>query len=151
MNVLTFGLLIGNLKVDQFTVSSKIISQANTMFPDTNIVLLDMAGKDIIDVYKKLPYETQTRIVDLEVMEGLEERNFYKELELLQALTLQSKEYNNSSIVNMFIATMVVLLITFTAAALVYHYNTKLNNDGIPANMVTAIMRMIKYVVSNFI
>jgi hypothetical protein len=68
MNILTFGLLVGDLKIDQFTVTSKVIATINDNFPNDEIILLEMCGRQIIDVYKKLPYEKQIRIVEIVIM-----------------------------------------------------------------------------------
>lgn len=151
MNILTFGLLVGDLKVEEFTVTSKVIAKVNEQFPNGNIIELDMCGRQIIDVYKKLPYESQIRLVELIVMEGLEERNFYKELELAQALSMKDKEYSDSITSNSLLALTATIVIVFIAIALVYKHNTILNKDYIEVHFLPSLLELIKYVILNFV
>ena len=151
MNLLTFGLLVGDLKVSQFSVTSKIISDARRLFPEYEIITLKMTGREITDIYKQLEYEVQARIVDVEVMVGLEERNFYKELELHQALDEKSKNYNDTFAVNIVITITAIILLTFILVVFIYHQNTVLNNDVIKPNIIVGILHMMQYVVSHFI
>ena len=151
MNILTFGLLLGDLKIDQFTVTSKVIATINDNFPNDEIILLEMCGRQIIDVYKKLPYEKQIRIVEIVIMEGLEERNFYKELELSQALSLKNKEYNSTVASDGLLAITVTIVAIFGATALMYKHNALLNQDYIEVKLVPSILEIIKYVILNFV
>jgi hypothetical protein len=102
-------------------------------------------------VYKKLPYEKQIRIVEIVIMEGLEERNFYKELELSQALSLKDKEYNSSVASNPLLAITATIVAIFCATALIYKHNALLNKDYIDVKLVPSILEIIKYVILNFV
>lgn len=151
MNIATFGMIIKDYKLGDFSSSSHILMLINTDLPDDLHFNSDMTGRELVDHVRNLPYEKQTVINGIIIISEIEEFSFYREMQILEDNNVLKQKYNNTVGAGVLMGTTWGVIILFILITVVYHYNTVKNNDMIKAEITNAVINLLKYVISTFI
>ena len=151
MNIATFGMIIKDYKLGDFSSFSRILMLINTDLPDDLHFNSDMTGRELVDHVRNLPYEKQTVINGIVIIPEIEEFSFYREMQILESNNVLKEKYNNTVGAGVLMGTTWGVIILFVLMTVVYHYNTVKNNDMIKAEITNAVINLLKYAISTFI
>ena len=151
MNIATFGMIIKDYKLGDFSSFSHILMLINTDLPDDLHFNSDMTGRELVDHVRNLPYEKQTVINGIIIISEIEEFSFYREMQILEDNTVLKQKYNNTVGAGVLMGTTWGVIILFILITVVYHYNTIKNQDEIKPEITLTVINLLKYVISTFI
>ena len=151
MNIATFGMIIKDYKLGDFSSFSRILMLINTDLPDDLHFNSDMTGRELVDHVRNLPYEKQTVINGIVIIPEIEEFSFYHEMKILESNNVLKEKYNNTVGAGVLMGATWAVIILFILITAVYHYNTVKNNDVIKAEITNTVINLLKYVISMFI
>lgn len=151
MNIATFGMIIKDYKLGDFSSFSRILMLINTDLPDDLHFNSDMTGRELVDHVRNLPYEKQTVINGIIIIPEIEEFSFYREMQILESNNVLKQKYNNTVGAGVLMGTTWSIIILFILITVVYHYNTVKNNDEIQAEITHTVINLLKYAISTFI
>lgn len=151
MNIATFGMIIKDYKLGDFSSFSRILMLINTDLPDDLHFNSDMTGRELVDHVRNLPYEKQTVINGIVIIPEIEEFSFYREMQILESNNVLKEKYNNTVGAGVLMGTTWGVIILFVLMTVIYHYNTVKNNDMIKAEITNAVINLLKYAISTFI
>ena len=151
MNIATFGMIIKDYKLGDFSSFSHILMLINTDLPDDLHFNSDMTGRELVDHVRNLPYEKQTVINGIVIIPEIEEFSFYHEMKILESNNVLKEKYNNTVGAGVLMGATWAVIILFILITAVYHYNTVKNNDVIKAEITNTVINLLKYVISMFI
>ena len=151
MNIATFGMIIKDYKLGDFSSFSHILMLINTDLPDDLHFNSDMTGRELVDHVRNLPYEKQTVVNGINIISEIEEFSFYREMQILEDNNVLKQKYNNTVGAGLLMGGTWGVIVLFVLITLVYHYNTVKNNDEIKARITHSVINLLKYVISTFI
>lgn len=151
MNIATFGMIIKDYKLGDFSSFSRILMLINTDLPDDLHFNSDMTGRELVDHVRNLPYEKQTVVNGIIIIPEIEEFSFYREMQILESNNVLKEKYNNTVGAGVLMGTTWGVIILFILITIVYHYNTVKNNDVIKAEITNTVINLLKYAISTFI
>ena len=151
MNIATFGMIIKDYKLGDFSSFSHILMLINTDLPDDLHFNSDMTGRELVDHVRNLPYEKQTVVNGINIISEIEEFSFYREMQILEDNNVLKQKYNNTVGAGLLMGGTWGIIVLFVLITLVYHYNTVKNNDEIKAEITHSVINLLKYVISTFI
>ena len=151
MNIATFGMIIKDYKLGDFSSFSRILMLINTDLPDDLHFNSDMTGRELVDHLRNLPYEKQTVVNGIIIIPEIEEFSFYREMQILESNNVLKEKYNNTVGAGVLMGTTWGVIILFVLITIVYHYNTVKNNDEIKAEITYTVINLLKYAISTFI
>ena len=151
MNIATFGMIIKDYKLSDFSNFSHILMLINTDLPDDLRFNSEMTGREIVEHTRKLPYEKQTVVNGIVIISEIEEFSFYREMQILEDNNVLKQKYNNTVGAGLLMGGTWGIIVLFVLITLVYHYNTVKNNDEIKAGITHSIINLLKYAISTFI
>ena len=151
MNIATFGMIIKDYKLGDFSSFSHILMLINTDLPDDLHFNSDMTGRELVDHVRNLPYEKQTVVNGINIISEIEEFSFYREMQILEDNNVLKQKYNNTVGAGVLMGGTWGIIVLFVLITLVYHYNTVKNNDEIKAEITHSVINLLKYVISTFI
>lgn len=151
MNIATFGMIIKDYKLGDFSSFSHILMLINTDLPDDLHFNSDMTGRELVDHVRNLPYEKQTVVNGIIIISEIEEFSFYREMQILEDNNVLKQKYNNTVGAGVLMGGTWGVIVLFVLITLVYHYNTVKNNDEIKAGITHSVINLLKYVISTFI
>lgn len=151
MNIATFGMIIKDYKLGDFSSFSHILMLINTDLPDDLHFNSDMTGRELVDHVRNLPYEKQTVVNGINIISEIEEFSFYREMQILEDNNVLKQKYNNTVGAGLLMGGTWGIIVLFVLITLVYHYNTVKNNDEIKARITHSVINLLKYVISTFI
>ena len=96
MNIATFGMIIKDYKLGDFSSFSHILMLINTDLPDDLHFNSDMTGRELVDHVRNLPYEKQTVVNGIIIISEIEEFSFYREMQILEDNNVLKQKYNNT-------------------------------------------------------
>ena len=151
MNIATFGMIIKDYKLGDFSSFSHILMLINTDLPDDLHFNSDMTGRELVDHVRNLPYEKQTVVNGINIISEIEEFSFYREMQILEDNNVLKQKYNNTVGAGLLMGYTWGIIVLFVLITLVYHYNTVKNNDEIKARITHSVINLLKYAISTFI
>ena len=151
MNIATFGMIIKDYKLGDFSSFSHILMLINTDLPDDLHFNSDMTGRELVDHVRNLPYEKQTVVNGIVIIPEIEEFSFYREMQILEDNNVLKQKYNNTVGAGVLMGGTWGIIVLFVLITLVYHYNTVKNNDEIKARITHSVINLLKYAISTFI
>ena len=151
MNIATFGMIIKDYKLGDFSSFSHILMLINTDLPDDLHFNSDMTGRELVDHVRNLPYEKQTAVNGIIIISEIEEFSFYREMQILEDNNVLKQKYNNTVGAGLLMGSTWGVIVLFVLITLVYHYNTVKNNDEIKARITHSVINLLKYAISTFI
>ena len=151
MNIATFGMIIKDYKLGDFSSFSRILMLINTDLPDDLHFNSDMTGRELVDHVRNLPYEKQTVVNGIIIIPEIEEFSFYREMQILESNNVLKEKYNNTVGAGVLMGTTWGVIILFILITIVYHYNTIKNQDEIKAEITHTVINLLKYAISTFI
>lgn len=151
MNIATFGMIIKDYKLGDFSSFSHILMLINTDLPDDLHFNSDMTGRELVDHVRNLPYEKQTVVNGIIIISEIEEFSFYREMQILEDNNVLKQKYNNTVGAGVLMGGTWGVIVLFVLITIVYHYNTVKNNDVIKAEITNTVINLLKYVISTFI
>lgn len=151
MNIATFGMIIKDYKLGDFSSFSRTLMLVNTDLPDDLHFNGDMTGRELVDHVRNLPYEKQTVVNGIIIISEIEEFSFYREMQILEDNNVLKQKYNNTVGAGVLMGGTWGVIVLFVLITLVYHYNTVKNNDEIKAGITHSVINLLKYVISTFI
>lgn len=151
MNIATFGMIIKDYKLGDFSSFSHILMLINTDLPDDLHFNSDMTGRELVDHVRNLPYEKQTVVNGIVIIPEIEEFSFYREMQILEDNNVLKQKYNNTVGAGVLMGGTWGVIVLFALITLVYHYNTVKNNDVIKAEITNTVINLLKYAISTFI
>ena len=151
MNIATFGMIIKDYKLGDFSSFSHILMLINTDLPDDLHFNSDMTGRELVDHVRNLPYEKRTVVNGIIIISEIEEFSFYREMQILEDNTVLKQKYNNTVGAGVLMGTTWGVIILFILITVVYHYNTIKNQDEIKPEITLTVINLLKYVISAFI
>lgn len=151
MNIATFGMIIKDYKLGDFSSFSHILMLINTDLPDDLHFNSDMTGRELVDHVRNLPYEKQTVVNGIIIISEIEEFSFYREMQILEDNNVLKQKYNNTVGAGVLMGGTWSVIVLFVLITIVYHYNTVKNNDVIKAEITNTVINLLKYVISTFI
>lgn len=151
MNIATFGMIIKDYKLGDFSSFSRILMLINTDLPDDLHFNSDMTGRELVDHVRNLPYEKQTVINGIVIIPEIEEFSFYREMQILESNNVLKQKYNNTVGAGVLMGATWGVITMFVLITVIYHYNTVKNNDEIKAGITRAVINLLKYAISTFI
>ena len=151
MNIATFGMIIKDYKLGDFSSFSHILMLINTDLPDDLHFNSDMTGRELVDHVRNLPYEKQTVVNGIIIISEIEEFSFYREMQILEDNNVLKQKYNNTVGAGVLMGGTWGIIVLFVLITLVYHYNTVKNNDEIKARITHSVINLLKYAISTFI
>ena len=151
MNIATFGMIIKDYKLGDFSSFSRILMLINTDLPDDLHFNSDMTGRELVDHVRNLPYEKQTVVNGIIIIPEIEEFSFYREMQILESNNVLKEKYNNTVGAGVLMGTTWGVIILFILITIVYHYNTIKNQDEIKAEITNTVINLLKYAISTFI
>lgn len=151
MNILTFGMIIKDYKLEDISSYSRILMYINeNLSPDLHFDC-EMTGKELVEHLRSLPYDKQMIVNAIIIIPEIEEFSFYREIQILESNNVLKEKYNNTVGAGVLMGTTWGVIILFVLITVVYHYNTVKNNDVIKAEITNAVINLLKYVISTFI
>lgn len=151
MNLPTIGALIRQFPISKFSICSKVISFVNQRVGEAYQLTPEMTGEKILEIYDRLPYEIQQELYDLDIINRIEEQSFYTEVKVVSDNDSMRKIYDNNMSSTLILDINVIFIILFGATALVYRQNTITHGDNIPANLLTTVLSILKYLTTSLI
>ena len=151
MNIATFGMIIKDYKLGDFSSFSRILMLINTDLPDDLHFNSEMTGRELVDHVRNLPYEKQTVINGIVIISEIEEFSFYREMQILESNNVLKQKYNNTVGAGVLMGGTWGVIVLFVLITIVYHYNTVKNNDEIKAGITHTVVNLLKYAISTFI
>lgn len=151
MNIATFGMIIKDYKLGDFSSFSRILMLINTDLPDDLHFNSEMTGRELVDHVRNLPYEKQTVINGIVIISEIEEFSFYREMQILESNNVLKQKYNDTVGAGALMGATWSVIILFILITLIYHYNTVKNNDEIKAGITHSVINLLKYAISTFI
>ena len=151
MNIATFGMIIKDYKLGDFSSFSHILMLINADLPDDLHFNSDMTGRELVDHVRNLPYEKQTVVNGINIISEIEEFSFYREMQILEDNNVLKRKYNNTVGTGVLMGGTWGIIVLFVLITLVYHYNTVKNNDEIKAEITHSVINLLKYAISTFI
>lgn len=151
MNILTFGMIIKDYKLEDISSYSRILMHINeNLSPDIQFNC-EMTGKELVEHLRNLPYDKQMIVNGIIVIPEIEEFSFYREMQMLESNGVLKEKYNNTVASGLLMGITWSVTALFILVTLIYHYNTVKNNDAIAASITHSIINLIKYAISTFI
>ncbi len=151
MYIATFGMIIKDYKLGDFSSFSHILMLINTDLPDDLHFNSDMTGRELVDHVRNLPYEKRTAVNGIIIISEIEEFSFYREMQILEDNNVLKQKYNNTVGAGVLMGGTWGVIVLFVLITIIYHYNTVKNNDVIKAEITNTVINLLKYVISTFI
>lgn len=151
MNILTVGLVIQDYALVEFTGMSKIVTLSNVELPVSSQIGPGTSGNDLVAIYQQLPLDIQTKMYATPLLNRIEVNLLYKEVKFLSESRQINDRYKDSRIGNLvFISTFLVLM-SSVGIVWLYYMNTVQHNDVINANVFKSYIKVLQYLITDFV
>lgn len=151
MNITTFGMIIKDYKLEDFSMFSRILMLINKDLPEDLQFNSEMTGKSLVEHIRRLPYDKQSIVNKIEVIPEIEEFSFYREMQILEDNSILKEKYNNTVASGLLMGATWFMIILFILVTVVYHFNTVKNKDVIDSSFTQTVLNVLKYAVASFI